>query len=164
MIILLSVILHYVHCCHHIKNKCQHDTRSCVVVNVAFLLKVYICHCYHGVIYIWKNSTIKTKILKTEGLVKNHITYIKHVKIQCCHMDVIFRPKIMIWNNLQCVHILSLIMHCHTGNLYCDGVLTVHVSIFLTKKQIIIIQIQHPKLGFTFITSLHVLLLMVEFH
>ena len=27
-----------------------HVTRSCVVVNVAFLLKVYIHHCYPGVI------------------------------------------------------------------------------------------------------------------
>ena len=32
--------------------KCQHDTRSCVVVNVAFMLKVYIHHCYPGVIGI----------------------------------------------------------------------------------------------------------------
>ena len=32
--------------------KCQHDTRSCVVVNVAFLLKVYIRHFYPGVIGI----------------------------------------------------------------------------------------------------------------
>ena len=41
-----------------------------MVVNVAFLLKVYIHHCYPGVIGICKNSNIKAKILKTEGLVK----------------------------------------------------------------------------------------------
>ena len=35
----------------HLK-KCPHDTRSCVVVNVEFLLKVYIHHCYPGVIGI----------------------------------------------------------------------------------------------------------------
>ena len=29
-----------------------------------------------------KNSRIKAKILKVEGLVKNHITYMKHIKIQ----------------------------------------------------------------------------------
>ena len=30
--------------------KCPHVTRVCVVVNVAFLLKSYIHHCYPGVI------------------------------------------------------------------------------------------------------------------
>ena len=29
-----------------------------------------------------KNSRIKSKMLKAEGLVKNHITYMKHIKIQ----------------------------------------------------------------------------------
>ena len=33
-------------------NKCIHTTSSCVVVNVAFLLKLYIHHCYPGVIGI----------------------------------------------------------------------------------------------------------------
>ena len=32
--------------------KCPHVKRSCVVVNVAFLRKAYILHCYHGVIGI----------------------------------------------------------------------------------------------------------------
>ena len=32
--------------------KCPHVTRLCMVVNVAFLLKVYIHHCYPGVIDI----------------------------------------------------------------------------------------------------------------
>ena len=32
--------------------KCMHDTRLCVVVNVALLLKVYIHHCYPDVIDI----------------------------------------------------------------------------------------------------------------
>ena len=45
-------ILHFVHCCQLNQNKCPHDTRSCVVVNVAFLLKVYIRHFYPGVIGI----------------------------------------------------------------------------------------------------------------
>ena len=30
--------------------KCLHVTRSCVVVNVAFLLQLYIHHCYPGVV------------------------------------------------------------------------------------------------------------------
>ena len=75
-------------------------------------------------------------------------------------MDAIVMPNHMIWQRLQCVHILSLIMHCHTGNLYFDAVLTVHVSIFLTKKHIIGIQTQPPQCGFTFITPLRVVLLM----
>ena len=37
---------------------------------------------------------------------------------------------------LQCAHILSMIMHLHTGNMYFGVVLTFHVSISLTKKQI----------------------------
>ena len=69
--------------------------------------------------------------------------------------------KHQIWQMLQCAHILSLSMHFRTGNAYFDAVLTVHVSIFLTKKQIISIQTQDPQLGFTFITPLHTVMLMV---
>ena len=32
--------------------KCQHDTRSCLVVNIAFLIKVYVHHFWPGVIGI----------------------------------------------------------------------------------------------------------------
>ena len=111
-----------------------------------------------------KNSKIKAKIIKTEGLVKKHITYMKHIKIKSCHMDVIFMPKHLIWNKLQCAHILSLIMQLHTGNVYCSVLLTSHVSILLTNKQITRIQTKHPQYSFTFITSLHIVLIMVEFH
>ena len=79
-------------------------------------------------------------------------------------MGVIFMPKYQIWKMLQCAHIISLSMHCHTGNVYYGAVLTVHVSIFLTKKQLKHMTKQHPQLGFTFTTSLDVVLLMVEFH
>ena len=54
--------------------KCQHDTSSCVVVNVVYLPKVYSPRYYHGVIGIKKNTKIKSKTLKTEGPVKNKIT------------------------------------------------------------------------------------------
>ena len=77
-------------------------------------------------------------------------------------MEVIFMPKHMIWKMLQCAHILSLSMHCHTVNVYYVAVLTVLVSIFLTKKQIKNMTKKHPQLGFTFITSLNIVLLMVE--
>ena len=79
-------------------------------------------------------------------------------------MGVIFIPKHLIWQRLQCAHILSLIVHFHTGNLYCGVVLNVHVSIFLTKKQIKKMKKKNLQLVFTFITSLDVVLLMVEFH
>ena len=111
-----------------------------------------------------KNSKIKSKIPITEGLVKKKISNMKHIKIQWCHMGVIFMPNNLIWLRLQCVHILSMIIHYHTGNVYCGAVLNVHVSIFLTKKQIISVQKQQPQLGFTFITSFDVVMLMVESH
>ena len=79
-------------------------------------------------------------------------------------MDVIFLQKTIIWKRLQFAHILSLIMHFHTGNVYCGTVPNFHASIFLTKKQIISIHKQHPQYGFTSITSLDFVLLMVEFH
>ena len=73
-------------------------------------------------------------------------------------------PKHQLWQILQCAHILSLSIHCHTGNVYYGDVLTVLVSIFLTKKQLKNMMKLHPQLGFTFTTSLDVGLLMVEFH
>ena len=79
-------------------------------------------------------------------------------------MEVIFMPKHQIWQMLQCAHILSLIMLFHTGNVYFSAVLNVLVSIFLTKKQLKNMIKQHSQLGFTFTTSLEVVLLMVEFH
>ena len=79
-------------------------------------------------------------------------------------MGVIFIPKHLIWKMIQCAHILSLIMLFHTGNVYCGDVLTVHVSIFLTKKQIKNMKKQHPQLGFTFTISLDVVLIVVEYH
>ena len=79
-------------------------------------------------------------------------------------MGFIFMPKRMIWQRLQYEHILSLIMHLHTGNVYCDDVPIVLVLIFLTKKQLKNMKKQHPQLGFTCTTSLHAVLLMVEFH
>ena len=73
-------------------------------------------------------------------------------------------PNNMIWQRLQYAHILNLIINYHTGNMYNGDVPNFHVSILLTKKQIISIKKQHLQLGFTFITSLDVVLIMVEFH
>ena len=79
-------------------------------------------------------------------------------------MGVIFMPKHLIFKMQQCAHIHILIMHFHTGNVYCGDAPTVLVLIFLTKKQIKNTNKQHPQLGFTFITSLDVVQLMLEFH
>ena len=79
-------------------------------------------------------------------------------------MGVIFMPNHQIWQMLQCAHILSLIMLFHTGNVYCGAVLTFLVSILLTKKHLKNMTKQHPLLGFTFTTSLDVVLFMVDFH
>ena len=111
-----------------------------------------------------KNSRIKSKILKSEGLVRKHTPCMKPIKIQWYHMGVIFMPKHLIWHKLKCEHILILIIPFHTGNAYYGSVPTVHLLIFLTKKQIKNMNKQHPKLGFTFITSLDVVMLMVELY
>ena len=78
-------------------------------------------------------------------------------------MEIIFMPHHQIWQMLKYAHILSMIMHCHTGNVYCGAVLNVLVLKLLTKKQLKKMTKIHPLLGFTFITSLDVVLLMVEF-
>ena len=103
-------------------------------------------------------------MLKAEGLARKHITYMKHIKIQVCNMGIIFMPKHLIWKMLQCANILSLSIHFHTGNVYCDAVMTVHVSILPTKKYLKNMTKLYPQLGFTFITSLDVVLFMVDFH
>ena len=79
-------------------------------------------------------------------------------------MGVIFMLNHQIRKMLQCAHILCMIMHFHTGNVYCGVVTNVHIPIFLTKKQIKSTKKQQPLLGFIFITSLDVVLPMVEFH
>ena len=136
MIILLSVILYCVHCCCLNFKKCPNDTRSCVVVNVSFLIIIYINQCYPRVIRIWKNSKIKAKMLKTKIMMKKNTTFIKRIKIQWYHMGVIFISTHLIWQMLQCAHIISLIMHLRTENVYCSAVPTIHLLILLTKKQI----------------------------
>ena len=72
--------------------------------------------------------------------------------------------KHLVCQRPQCVHILSMIMQFHTGNMYCGTVINVRVSIFMTNKHIISIQTQHPQLDFTFIASLRFVLPMLEFH
>ena len=119
-----------------------------MLVNVAYIPKVYIHHCCHGDIGILKNSKISAKMLKTEGLRKNKITYMKHIKIQSCHMGVIFMPKHITWQRQKYVHTHSYIMRYYTVNEYCDVVPNVKALIFLTRKQMI--SILTPVLQFVF--------------
>ena len=64
-------------------------------------------------------------MLKTEGLGKNKIAYMKLIKIQSCHMGALFNPKHMIRQREKCVQTHSQIMRYHTGNMYCDVVTNV---------------------------------------
>ena len=103
-----------------------------------------------------KNSRIKAKMVKTESLGENKITYMILIKIRSYHMGVIFTPNHMIWQRQQCLHTQSQIMHCHTGNVYCNFVPNFLALIFMTKKQMIIIPTLVLQLVFTFIIWLHV--------
>ena len=105
-----------------------------MVDNVAYLPKLYIRHYCYGKIVIFKNSRISDKILKTEGMGENKIAYMKHIKIQSCHMGVIFTPNNMTQQRQKCVHTHSHIMRYHTGNLYFGVVPDVQSLIFLTRK------------------------------
>ena len=150
-IISLSVILHYVHYFHP-------NIKIFTKIQVHVWLQMFhICQKYTFIItfmawsLITKNSSIKAKNLKKEGLGGNQIAYTKHIKIQSCHMWVIFTPKHMIWQRQEFVHIHSYIMRYHTGNVSLDFVPNVQVLIFLTKKQIISIPTQVLPFVFAFI-------------
>ena len=117
-------------------------------MNFEYLPKVCIRHYYHSVIIILKNWRISAKMPKIEVLGNKQIAYMKLIKIQSCHMGVIFTPKNMTWQRQQCVHTYSQIMRYHTGNVYCNVVPNVQASIFLTRQQTIIIPA--PVLQFVF--------------
>ena len=156
MIKSLSVILHYIHCCYPNLTKCRQDTRLCVVVNVAYPPKVCIHHYYHDVIAVFKNSSISPKMIKIEGLGGKQIAYMILIKIQACHMGVIFIPKHMTWKRQQYMHTRIQIMRQHTGNGYCGVVPNVLALIFLTRKQMIRILTPGLQFIFMFIILFHV--------
>ena len=97
-----------------------------------------------------------SKILKTEGLGENQISYMKHIKIQSCHMGVIFIPKHLICQRQTFVHIHIQIMHYHTVNVSCNVVPNFQELILLTSKQIINITTLVNQFVFKFIILLHV--------
>ena len=99
----------------------------------------------------FKNSMISSKILKTEGLGEQKIAYMKYIKIQSCHMGIIFTPNHMTWQRQQYVSTHSHIMSSQTGNVYYGVVKNVQALIFLTRKQMISIPTQVLPFVFTFI-------------
>ena len=90
-------------------------------------------------------------MLKIEGLEKNQITNIKHIKIRSCHMGVVFTPKPMTWQSQKCVYTHSQIMCYHTGNVSFNVVPNFQSLIFLTRKQMINIPTPVLQFVFTFI-------------
>ena len=47
---------------------------------------------------------------------EKQIAYMKYIKIQSCHMGVIFAPNFMIWQRQKCVRTHSHIVCYHNGN------------------------------------------------
>ena len=134
MIISLSVIIHYVHYCHpNFKNvvKIQGYVWS-------RLLHIWQKYAFIVTIMEWsllrKNKESKPKCPKQKVWRKSEFAYTKLIKIQSCHMGVIFTPKYMTWQRQQCVHTHSKIMRYHTGNVYCNVVPNLQALIFLIKK------------------------------
>ena len=163
MIISLSVILHYIHYWHpNLKN----------VVNIqghVWLWMLHICQKYAFIITItaWllflKTQVSHPKCSKQKVWGKSKFAYMKLIKIQSYHMGVIFTPKDMTWQRQQCVLTHSLIMHCHTGNVYLYVVPNVLALILLTSNQIISIPTLFFQFVFIFIIWLHVVKNMAGF-
>ena len=56
----------------------HNHTKLCVGVSVTYIPKECIQHYYHGVSAFWENLKIKSKMHKTEGLVKFLIVDLRH--------------------------------------------------------------------------------------
>ena len=98
-----------------------------------------------------KKSRMSAKMIKTEGLGKEQITYMKLIKIQSCHTGIIFTLNHMTLQRQQCAHTHIQIMRCHTGNVYCGVVPNVQALTFLARKQVISIPTPVLQLVLTFI-------------
>ena len=94
------VIPHYGQLFHPNLRIFINGTGLCVVVNAVYLPKVFIYHYYHDMIFIWGRSTIQVKMHKTEGLVKNIISYLRNIKNLWCHMGVIYMQQNLTWTCL----------------------------------------------------------------
>ena len=162
MIISLTVILHYVHYCHpNLKKSSRYKVVcgcECCISAKRIDLSLLSWHDRY-----LKKIRISAKMLKTEGMGEKQTAYMKHIKIQSCHMGVVFMPKHMTWQRQKCVHNHSQIMRYHTGNVYFDVVPNVQALIFLTSKQMISIPAPVLQFDFTFITWLRAVQNMAGF-
>ena len=70
----------------------------------------------------------------------------------------------LIWTWKQCVNIHHHIMHYHTGNVCCVLVPITHVLIYQSKNHRSIINVHVLQYIFMFITSLHGIQCMEDFH
>ena len=142
------MILHYIRYCHPNLKKFVR------IQDHVWLQTLHIYQNYTLIIFFMAWLVLK----KTQGSQQKcskkkvwgkKIAYMKHVKIQWCHMGVISTPKNMIRQRKECVHIHSQITRYHTGNIYYDVVPNVKALIFLTRKQML--SIPTPVLQFVFI-------------
>ena len=155
MIISSSVIPKYVH-------YCQPNYKNVIKIqSYVWLQMLHIYQNYTFVVTVMASSLLK----KLKNLSQNSqnrrsgehkMAYMKHIKIQSCHMGVISTPNHITWQMQQCVHTHSQIMRYHTGNLYCSVVPNVQSIIFLTRKHIISIPNPVLQFVFIFIIRLHV--------
>ena len=163
MMISLSVILHYVHYFHP---NSKMASRYKVMCGCECCISSKIIHSslpsWHDH-YLKKSQVSQPKCSKQKVWGKSKFAYMIIIKMQSCHIGVIFTPKHMTWQRQQCVHTQSQIMCYHTGNFYCDVVPNVQALIFLTRKQMIIIPTPVLQLVFAFIIWLHVLQNMAGF-
>ena len=79
-------------------------------------------------------------------------------------MVFIYIKQHLIWKRQQCVHIYHHIMHYYTGNMCCVLVLTPHVLISQANNHISIIKAHVLRYVFMFITLLHGIQYMEDYH
>ena len=129
----------------------------------------HICQKYAFIITIMtlllfeKTQGYQPKWSKQKVREKIKWAYMKLIKIQSCHMGIIFTPKHMTWQGQQCVLTHSKIMRYHTGNVYCNVVPNVLELILLTRKKMMSIPTPILPFIFTFIIWLHVVQNMAGF-
>ena len=135
-IISSSVIQPYFIFFHHNPKIWPINTKSCVVMSVAYLLRSCINNYYHGMSVITKNLKIRVVMRKTEGLVKWPISLLRYIKIVLCHIVSIYSKQhlTLLWQ--QCMHIHNQNMHLPHWKCVFRCCENFHVLIFQVQNQI----------------------------
>ena len=149
---------------HHKSRKLLPDTNLCVVVNVAYMPKVCINPCQHGVIVISNTSNIEVKMHKTEVLVNYKSAYLKSIKNLQNLMNIIFTILMQIWIQQQCFSVPHNIMGYHTGNNYYAVVRNSPILVYLVRRKIEMQQTCVQQCIFMFSTIYHIVLFMAYAH